>query len=123
MYKFVHGVQEDAHRSFKTSKKNLFTASFHGVVQNKKYCPKCNINKYLIFVALDSLDSENKFLFNYPPYYEFVGTDTVKLAMSKKSYNMITIGSEITKPKNANLLVQGDITIDLLSSDTSKWFP
>ncbi|MBL7787105.1 MAG: hypothetical protein JNM36_14440 [Chitinophagales bacterium] len=123
IYKFARGVQEDTRRSFKTSKKKLFTVSFQGVVQDKKYCSTCNTNKYLIIIALQSLDSENNFLFGYPPYYEFVGTDTLKLAMNQKSYNMVTVGSGIVKAKNSNLLLQGNASIELLSNDTLKWFP
>ncbi len=123
--KYAKGVQKDTQTMIRSQKYFVKSISFDGEVSEKKFCDKCEFNKYQIIVQLKEMDPKTIPLSNqsFQPFYFFQSTDKLTLSVTQELYESVTSGTLIKKEKESNFLIINEKKYRLLSEKELEWMP
>ncbi|WBA43969.1 hypothetical protein [Hymenobacter canadensis] len=130
--RFAQGVNADTQQRI-TSHKEFFAAlAFTGVLQEKKYCAACQLNKYQFVVALETTKPDEIALANrsFEPFFVFSpGIRVTSLgkhltfSVTQHLYRASTTGSLVEKKPATDYLLVGSQRYALLNKDKYTWLP
>jgi hypothetical protein len=124
-YNYSKGVHRDAERLFKSHKEFFKSLSFGGVISGKKYCEKCQLNKYQIIIDLKEKKPEIIELGNlsYQPYYFFTIKNQLTISVTQHLYESLEKGFLLEKKMDSDSLIWENQQYILLSKEQSQWLP
>ena len=122
--RFSEGVISDTKEIFKRNKEYIYLLDFYGEVIEKKICPDCEINKYIITVKIDSI-SKNPLISNkqYPPYYMFINDSILDLSVNNSLFEKVEESDIIDKRSRSYTLKVNQLDIQYLSEEEYTWLP
>jgi hypothetical protein len=122
---YAKAIKKDEERLFESHKKFFKSLAINGVISEKKYCEKCQLNKYQIIIELKEKKPEVIELGNlsYQPYYFFNNKNQLILSVTKNIYDSTKNGLFTEKKANSDSLICGAKQYNLLSGKKSQWLP
>lgn len=120
---YIKGIQKDSQQIFDRKKEFFTSFTFSGVIDKKKYCENCNMNKYQIIITLDTIESDSVELKNqyYQPYYFFDKPNQLNLSVTKILYESISEMDIVKKEGHSDYLVLSNKKYRLLSEKKNEW--
>jgi len=120
---FAKAVAKDAQKNFSSHKEFFKSFSFEGRLDTKRYCEKCNRNKYQFVISLnmkkpDSVGFANTF---FEPYYTLYRGNQLTISVPENIYNSLKEGDIIKKEPRSNVLHCNEQRYDLLSAKDFQW--
>lgn len=124
-YNFTKGVYKDAERLFESHKKFFKSLAFKGVISERKYCEKCQLNKYQVIIDLKEKwpDTIGIGDLMYPPYYSFNEKNQLNISLAKNLYDSLKEGMLIEKKIDSDSLICDSKKYSILSHKKSQWLP
>lgn len=124
-FNYTKAVQKDSERIFYSHKKFFKSLSFSGNISEKKYCEKCQFNKYQLTINLKKKEPDVIEISNlsYQPYYFFNNRSQLIISVTKNLYDSIKEGSLIEKKMDSDSLIWERQQYNLLSDKKSRWLP
>jgi hypothetical protein len=124
-HKYARGVKQDTQRIFSDKKEFINSFSFRGIVGEKKYCERCELNKYQLVLNLEEMNPTIVALSNqaFQPYYFFGKTNQLTIAVTSGLYNLLKEGTIVSKESSSDFINYGDAKFRLLSEKKTKWLP
>lgn len=121
----AEGVKNDSVQAFKLKKDFFVKFKFEGVIDTKKQCDNCNVNKYQITIKLDSfkidhIDFSNRF---NEPYYTFNEKELLVLSVSKTLFDLLKEQDRVIKGSNSLFIKFRNYNIPILSEKEFEWLP
>jgi hypothetical protein len=122
---YAKSVHKDAERLFRSHKDFFKSLAFSGVVSEKKYCEKCQLNKFQIMINLKEKKPEIIDLGNlsYQPYYFFNNENQLIISVTQYLYGSMKEGSLVEKKMYSDSLIRERQQFILLSEKKSLWLP
>jgi len=122
---YVKGVQKDSQQIFDRKKEFFIDFAFVGVIDKKKYCENCKVNKYQIVIKLNALESDSVEMKDkyFQPYYFLDKPNQLNLSVTKNLYESITETELVRKEKNSIFLNTPEGKYQLLNEKKLYWMP
>jgi len=122
---FTKGVKNDSEKIFVSHKKFFKSLFFNGTISEKKYCAKCQFNKYQIIIDLKEKEPKTIDIgnFSYQPYYFFNDKNQLTISVTPNLYESVKAGLFIEKKMDSDSLTSERLQYDLLSDKESQWVP
>lgn len=120
---YAKAVKKDAERSYRLHKQFFKSLGIKGVVREKKYCEKCDYNKYQFIIDLKQKKPETIEISNlsYQPYYFFSNENQLTISVSKLMYESAKEGASIEKKIGSDSLIWEGRQYNLLSGKEKQW--
>ena len=121
----TNGLQKDTQRII-ISHKNFFKSlAFSGVINEKKYCEKCEFNKYQVIIKLKKTDPEVITLSDksFQPYYFFSAKTELNISVTQNLYESVKEGTFVEKKRGSNALISESQEYTLLNNKKFQWLP
>ncbi len=121
----AEGVKNDSVRIFKLKKDFFLKFKIEGVIDTKKQCDSCNLNKYQIVIKLDSFKIEHINFSNRfnEPYYNFNENNMLVLSVSKNLFDLLKVQDRVAKDSNSLFMKFRNYNIPMLSEKELEWLP
>ena len=122
---FAKGVKNDSERTFKSKKDFFVKLKIEGVIETKKQCNNCNVNRYQITIKLDSFKIEGINFSNRfnEPYYIFNENELLKISVSKSLFELLREQDRVVKDSNSFFMKFRNYNISILSEKELEWLP
>lgn len=122
---FAKGVRNDSKRIFKSKKDFFLNLKVKGVIDSKKQCNNCNVNRYQITIKLDNFKVEDVNFTNRfnNPYYIFNENEMLVISVSKTLFELLNEQDIVVKDSNSLFIKFRNYNILLLSKNELEWLP
>ena len=122
---FGKGVQKEAQQKIIVHKAFIKSLSFNGQLVEKKFCEKCEVNRFQIIIGLNEINPKNIIFSNqfFEPYYFFDLNNRLNISVVKDLYESAQKGLAIEKQANSDYLIIGSQKYKLISDEKYKWLP
>ena len=122
---FAKGVKKDSEHTFKSKKDFFVKLKIEGVIETKKQCNNCNVNRYQIIIKLynfkiEEINFSNRF---NDPYYIFNENEQLIISVSKTLFDLLREQDSVIKDSNSFFIKFRNYNISLLSEKELEWLP
>lgn len=123
-YEYGKGIIEETKTTFEKNKAFIYSLSIEGEIEKKSYCEQCDLNRYTLLLKLKKISEKpNISSTQFSPYYSFESDSLLRIAVSKKIYELVNEKDKVYKEKKSfNIRVDNKEYL-LLSKTKNKWMP
>ena len=123
LIKYVEADRQETIKKFKGNKCYMEHLAFEGQIIEKRYCAKCEINKYTLRIRLSSISEKIGFMeLSFPPYLEY--NDTIlRIIVSKDLFTQVSEKQLISKASDSHYIKTAQLKLLYLSEKDKEWIP
>ena len=120
-----NNIQKENQKKIFSHKQFINDFSFEGLVTEKIYCEKCNLNKYQITIKTNSLTREKVEFSNlsFEPFYKILENNKITFSVTKEVYDSTQKNLQIVKKSGSNGLLIKNKFYPLLNNKKFEWMP
>lgn len=124
LFEYAKAIQTESKENFEKHKSYMVNSSFKGVIIKKVYCERCEINKYVLTIRLDSIYKKPSFQeAQFPPYYEFKNDTILDIVVSQSIYDEVEEKNLLLKQKHSHYISVEQLELLYLSKKHEEWTP
>ena len=125
LIKYVEADRQETIKKFKGNKCYMEHLAFEGQIIEKRYCAKCEINKYTLRIRLSSISEKRDFFLkiSFYYYYEINKDSTMSICVSKDLFTRVSEKQLISKESDSNYIKTSQFKLLYLSEKENLWIP